>query len=504
MERSGRVLLTLAEVAARLKLTEKAVRRRLERGSLSDLRVVRVGRSVRVDSEDLECWIGRKGEIGGARERATRSMRISAPPYTYDPTRRHVSICLEDPRTLKPLRKRLVTPTACDEDSAIVWGRQQALNILEGLMRGESKAPTTDRTRAKPRDITTHDNPVPAENPASITVGELWDLYEVEHFARLRVGSHRADSARWRNKIRPMLGATSVNAISSEDVTRLRKSMLRNDARYANRVLGVLRRMLEWGVKNKHLTTFPEIRSERVAKKPALPIPDEADLESLLDAAEKMNRAGRYEGTDLVLLILLGVDAALRPGEVAGLRWCDVELRRQDARIIVRNTRSRSGVSDQPPKAGDAGTVYLTDRLRARLALHQRRTSGRGKAYVFVSPDGDPLFTVTVSKRVADVHEYAGLEIKRGHWMRHCAASRLINEGGTLEDAKEHLRHSDIGVTQRYVHSVIGHDPGPKAAKVLNQRIATARRIAPTRPARPRRSAGKNLAKTDKRASIRR
>ena len=421
-------------------------------------------------------------------------MHLSAPPYRHDPTRRHVSIILEHPRTHAPVRKRLVTPTACDETAALAWGRQQALDMLEALMIGDREEP------AKPHNPTTRT----VNSAPSVTLQELWDLYEPEHFARLRPGSNRADSARWRNKIRPMIGDMPINAIACEDVARLRRSMLHNDARYANRVLGVLRRMLQWAVDQKLVRTFPEIRSERVAKKPAQAIPDEDDLESLLVAAEKMNQAGRYDGTDLVLLIMLGLDAGLRPGEIAGLRWCDVEAHRTQPRIIVRNSRSRSGASDLPPKAGDAGAVYLTDRLRERLSLYQRRTGGRGHAYVFVSPRGAPLFTVTVSKRVADVHEYAGLEIKRGHWMRHCAASRLINSGGTLEDAKDHLRHSDIGVTQRYVHSVIGHDPGPRAALVLNERIATARGAVHTPAANPRRPAGKTMAKSDKGAEFRR
>lgn len=436
---------------------------------MQDLRVVRMGRSVRVAREHLEAWICRKSEIGGARETATRSMHISAPPYRNDPTRRHVSIILEHPRTHAPVRRRLVTPTPCDEATALVWGRQQALNLLEQLMRGESEAPSsTDTARAKPRD------PSPPETP---TLAEIWERFATERVARLRPGTKRVDEARWRTRIRPVLGELRISELGRHEIMRLRGSLASNDAHYANQVLGLLRRMLEFAADCGLLEDVPSIKPERTARKPAQAVPEEDDLDTLVRAGEQLTVAGRFPGSDLALMVLLGLDAGLRPGEVAGLRWCDVDLRRKC--IIVRNTRAAPGDSDLPPKANEAGTVYLTDRLADRLAAEQRRVNGRGTAYVFVGPEG-PLYTVLVSKRIAEVHEAAGLPVRRAHWLRHCAASRAISEGATLEQTSKHLRHSDLTVTQRYVHKIMGRDPGPAAAAVLNRRIVGGKDVANT------------------------
>ena len=458
------MLLTLADVAQRLQITEKAVRRRLERGGFADLRVVRMGRTVRVASEDLDAWICRKGEIGGARERATVSMHISAPPYTHDRTRRHVSISLEHPRTHAPVRKRLVTPFACDEAAGLTWGRQQALDLIERLMRGESETPTEDnKPRAKPRDITT---------PTSPTLAEIWTLYH-EDRARLRPGTRRVNEARWRARIAPLLAEIPVSQIGRLEIVRLRSSLASNDPHFANQVLGLLRRILEFASERGIITESPTIRAERRARKIAISIPDEADLDALLVAADRLTAAGRFDGTDLVLMLLLGLDGGLRPGEVAGLRWCDVDLAKK--RIIVRNSRARCGNSDLPPKAGEAGAVYVTTRLLDRLASADR---GDGRGYVCGRNCGRPLDTVAVSKRVAEIHKEAGLPIRRGHWLRHCAASRLIAAGESLAATSKHLRHSNLEVTQRYVHSVIGHDPGPAAANALDRRINAAGKTA--------------------------
>lgn len=452
------MLLTLADVAERLQITEKAVRRRLERGGLTDLRVVHMGRTVRVASEDLDAWICRRGEIGGARERATVSMHISAPPYTHDRTRRHVSISLEHPRTHAPVRKRLVTPFACDEAGGLTWGRQQALDLIERLMRGESETPTEDnKPRAKPRDI------IPA--PTSPTLAEIWTLY-YENRTRLRVGTRISLESRWRNRIAPVLGMIPVTQIGRLEIVRIRGSLASFDPRFANHVLGLLRQLFEFAQERGIVTDIPTIKPERTRRKISIPIPDEEDLDALLVAADRLTRKGRSAGTDLVLMLLLGLDAGLRPGEVAGLRWCDVDIAKK--RIIVRNSRARCGDSDMPPKAGEAGAVYLTSRLVTRLASAK---PSDGQGYVCQRRSGRPLDTGAVSTRVAEIHEEAGLPIRRGHWLRHCAASRLIAAGESLAATSKHLRHSNLEVTQRYVHSVIGDDPGPAAASALDRRI---------------------------------
>lgn len=403
-------------------------------------------------------------------------MLVSAPAYANDPTRRHVSIIFAP--TLGIPRKRLVTPVAMDEAQGLAWGHDQGLKILQRIVVTHgSEAPANQEPRAKKRDSQTAQKS-PAVSPS---LAELWTLYAAEKDARLRPQTRRVNEARWRSRIAPVLGSLPISQIGRSEITRLRSKLAQNDAHFANQVLGLLRRMLEFAVEQSLLEDPPTIRSERRSRKPATPAPDEEDLEALLHSAKRMTAAGRYQGTDLVLMLLLGLDAGLRPGEVAGLRWCDVDLKR--SRIIVRNSRASAGNSDLPPKAGEAGAVYLTDRLKACLAGEQRRVGGRGSAYVCRDAEGGPLFTVTVSKRVADIHEDAGLEVRRGHRMRHWAASRLIDQGATLEQTCAHLRHSDLTVTQRYVHRVIGHDPGPVAAAVLNQRIAPA--PAPVIPLHP-------------------
>ena len=71
----------------------------------------------------------------------------------------------------------------------------------------------------------------------------------------------------------------------------------------------------------------------------SIPIPDEEDLDALLVAADRLMRTGRSAGTDLVLMLLLGLDGGLRLGDVAGLRWCDVDIAKKTIKTKANEGR---------------------------------------------------------------------------------------------------------------------------------------------------------------------
>ena len=71
--------------------------------------------------------------------------------------------------------------------------------------------------------------------------------------------------------------------------------------------------------------------------------------------------------------MLLGGDAGLRRGELIGLRWCDVDLKRRQ--ITVRQA-AWQGVVDVP-KGGRERIVEMTAALYDALKCHQHLRSER-------------------------------------------------------------------------------------------------------------------------------
>jgi integrase len=82
------------------------------------------------------------------------------------------------------------------------------------------------------------------------------------------------------------------------------------------------------------------------------------------------------------VLVLLGGDAGLRRGEMIGLRWCDVDLKRRQ--LIIRQA-VYAGTVDTP-KSGHGRIVDTTAALANALTGHRHLRSER----VLCTDDGQP------------------------------------------------------------------------------------------------------------------
>lgn len=114
-----------------------------------------------------------------------------------------------------------------------------------------------------------------------------------------------------------------------------------------------------------------EARAHPKIKKPKVPKPNHKDYKRLRtkDEIQRFLRAARAEPDPTVFqLYALAILTGLRAGELAGLRWTDVELERRQ--IHVR--RSYGG----PTKSGDDRIVPLVDSALALLRKWSLRSSG--------------------------------------------------------------------------------------------------------------------------------
>jgi len=120
----------------------------------------------------------------------------------------------------------------------------------------------------------------------------------------------------------PALGAKKLDAITSEDVQRLKHRLQNRAPKTVNNVLTVLNVLLKKAVEWDVIERMPcTIR--------LLPIPKASaqfhDFEAfgrLVDAAERLDWRTH-------LLVLLGGDAGLRCGEMMALTWSDVDLQKR-------------------------------------------------------------------------------------------------------------------------------------------------------------------------------
>jgi len=171
----------------------------------------------------------------------------------------------------------------------------------------------------------------------------------------------------------------------------------------------------------------------------------------------------------LYALWLLVATTGMRRGELAGLRWADIDDDHATVSPLVPRVVVDHQVHDSAPK---------TDRGRRRLALdpvtlealrdHRRRQAEdralvgpryQDRGYVFAWPDGRPLHPDNITGWFAQHTRAAGLPPIRLHDVRHSYATATLSVGISAKVISERLGHASVAFTlQVHGHVIPGMD----------------------------------------------
>ena len=157
-----------------------------------------------------------------------------------------------------------------------------------------------------------------------------------------------------------------------------------------------------------------------------------AEVESLVNAAEKLGRHGHRDAT----MLTIAYRHALRVSELVSLRWEQVDL----AQGLLHVKRLKNGNASTHPLHGPE--------LRAFRRLQRDYPDC---PYVFTGERRGPLTASTVRKMVARAGTAAGLEFPvHPHMLRHAAGYKLANDGQDTRAIQHYLGHRNITHTVRY------------------------------------------------------
>ena len=269
-------------------------------------------------------------------------------------------------------------------------------------------------------------------------------------YDRCKPSTQRMMRSGLKCQLLPAFGAVRLDRISRVMVVRWFDAYSSTAPGGANRVLDVLRQILNYAAVCEHIATNParNIRRNRGAKLTRFLSREEIRrLHRALD-----NHAQRSESApqqvDIIRLLLL---TGCRKNEIVRLRWQEVD-------------GDRLNLSDT--KTGPR-RVFLNAQARTII---ERRTEQADSPWVFPSvrtptcPQGDgiPLWYT--------VRREAGIEDFRLHDLRHSVATHAVMQDVPLPIVARLLGHRNPSMTLRYAH--VGDSEIEAAAERVGQTIA--------------------------------
>jgi integrase len=170
--------------------------------------------------------------------------------------------------------------------------------------------------------------------------------------------------------------------------------------------------------------------------------------------------------TRVFIPVLLAVMCGLRRGEIAALRWRNVDLSSGALMIVESAEQTATSVRYKPPKSGRGRTVALSKTVLAELRSYRlgqaeellragvRQTED---TFLYTREDGEPMQPRSLTRAWEQALIKTTLPQIRFHDLRHAHATHLLASGVHPKVASERLGHSKVGITlDLYSHVLPG------------------------------------------------
>ena len=159
----------------------------------------------------------------------------------------------------------------------------------------------------------------------------------------------------------------------------------------------------------------------------------------------------------LFALWLVALHTGMRRGELAGLRWRDVDLVSGKVSIVVQRTTDGFRVVTVEPKAGSRRVVQLAGDVSAEVRAHRDRQAAELAALglpmagpddaVFADEVGRAYHPQRLRTMFGRASERAGVPAIRLHDLRHTMATTALTAGIHPKIVQERLGHTTVAMT---------------------------------------------------------
>ena len=285
----------------------------------------------------------------------------------------------------------------------------------------------------------------------------------------------------WRNHIAPHLGNKRISEITKFDIKRLfqlwtGKSNITKNAfvNYRSTLNGVFsyasdQNLIPYNIVQEIDTRNLHFKAQQKRIKAYTPR-QRQQLIDHLDTVPTVQRDGYYYAIKLALFM------PLRFGEVAGIRFSDVDLekgivtirqqmRNRTKKVKVDTTKNKviaepREVDHKTPKGNPEFSIRKIPLTKTAAAIlkeaHLRNPFGE---HLFML-EGRPLNTDTFNDHLKIYETQSGLPYLSSHKLRFTVASILYhgNQGMDVTDLQKILGHSNVSMTLHYVEAYTGDE----------------------------------------------
>lgn len=319
---------------------------------------------------------------------------------------------------------------------------------------GTDKRQAEIRERQRKREVAAGTYVLGSSGSRAITFG----AYASRWFESRKTRSKSDDEARIKNHVVPVLGDRPIDEIAVQDLLSLVEG-LRDGGKLAPKTIrhiyGLLVTIFRRAVRDRLIASSPCL-----LEKHELPSPHELSPRSREPGAYTLPEAEALMSDERVrldrrVLYALAILTGMRHGEVAGLRWRDVDKSAAPLGRINLKTQKDGA----PLKTNKAREIPVHPALQAVLA--EWHLSGWG-SFILRAPKPDDLIVPTTRNTIR--HEHTSLDLltrdakrigvpaRRFHDLRHTCIS-LYQDVGAPRDVVEMWTHaSKMRVIDRYTH----------------------------------------------------
>ncbi len=296
----------------------------------------------------------------------------------------------------------------------------------------------------------------PKEEPGSILFKKVAGRWLRDH---VELNLKPTSIARARTMVKkrfvPFFGEQAIGDITRDHVRQFATKLRKEDnlsARTAKLHLVCLGGIFNFAIENGTVVLNPAAKPGKIVSVPKGDRPDflEAKETQLFLAAVKEHRPRYYA------LFMTAARVGLRLGELRAVQWGDIDW--NQGTITVQRNVSEKEITT--PKSGKSRTVDMSPQLADTLTVHRKTVAaealkaGRSMPeWVFPNTLGELMAILPITSAFHSCLRAAKLRAVKLHSLRHSFASTLLGAGASLAYVRDQLGHSDVKVTDIYVHA---------------------------------------------------